>query len=65
MSCGLRLWLQGLSELQCADLAIADVKLANAVVDPRKLQGGLGPFVKLIDYGLSTKGTACLLCLNI
>ena len=52
--------LQGLSELQDADLAIADVKLSNVMVDAGKLQGGHGPMAKLIDYGLATHGMTCL-----
>ena len=65
MSCIVCMWLQGLSELQRADLAIGDVKLGNAIVDPSKLRGGLGPVAKLIDYGFSTHGTACLPCSQV
>ena len=53
--------LQGLSQLQQADLAIADVKPSNTMVDVTKLQGGHGPLAKLIDYGFATKGITSLL----
>ncbi|KAL3133986.1 hypothetical protein ABBQ32_008426 [Trebouxia sp. C0010 RCD-2024] len=48
--------LQGLLELEQADLAIADVKPANLFLDPSKLQDGAGPLVQLIDYGTATNG---------
>ena len=57
--------LQGLSELQQEDLAVADVKLSNTIVDVRKLQGGHGPLAKLIDFGMATHGTNCLCCLHV
>ena len=53
--------LQGLSQLQQADLAIGDVKPSNTMVDVSKLAGGQGPLAKLIDYGCATNGITSLL----
>ena len=60
--------VQGLSQLQQADLAIADVKPSNTMVHVAKLQGGHGPLAKLIDYGFATSGMTCLLtrpCMSV
>ena len=48
--------VQGLAQMHDMNLTPADVKLANMVMDVRRLKGAQGPVCKYVDFGMAIRG---------